>query len=368
MADMKIVKFEISILTIGLKKPFITALRRVDEINDIIIKIHTNSDIVGYGEACAVKAITGTTNEKLIKELEEIVFPALVDQKIDKELIFKKLYTCKVSPEAKACVDIALFDLLSKEAGLSLYSYLGASDSSLQTDLTISVNEASIMQEDASEAVSQGFEVLKIKLDKDISKNIQRLKSINEILPSHIRLRLDPNQALTLEGCLDMLKEIKTDNIECIEQPFDADDLSSMKALKEMSIIPVLADESLFTKEDAQKLLKYEAIDMLNIKLMKCGGIYEALNITKLARRHGKTCMIGSMLEGPLSLLAAVSLGLSQENIIMADLDSPLYLKEHPLLKPFNLHQDRINLDKKPGLGVDSIITELNLFPSQPYF
>lgn len=364
---MKITKFELSSLRIELKKPFITALRRVDEINDIIIKVYTDSALVGYGEACAVTAITGTTNTSLIKDLEEVLFPALLGHTIDKEFIFERLNGAKVSSEAKACIDIALFDLLAKEADQSLHAYLGAVRSILKTDLTISVNEASLMQDDAREAVAQGFEVLKIKLDRDIQKNIQRLILINQVLPSAVRLRLDPNQSLDLKGCLEMLKAVKTSNIECIEQPFDAQDIASMKALKQECIVPVLADESLFSKEDAHSLLKDEAIDMLNIKLMKCGGLYEALAIAKIAKEYDKSCMIGSMLEGPISLLAAVCFGLSQDNISMADLDSPLYLKEHPLLQPFNIIKDCINLDAKFGLGIDAIIQDLNLFPEQPY-
>jgi len=365
---MKITRFELSTLSIGLKKPFITALRRVDTINDIIIKIHTDSELVGYGEACAVTAITGTTNETLIRDLEEVVFPALLMQEIKSSDIFERLYSCQVSSEAKACVDIALYDLLAKEAGQSLFGYLGAVTSSLQTDLTVSVNDASVMQNDARESVEQGFEVLKIKLDKDITQNIQRLEYINEVIPSSVRLRLDPNQSLDLEGCLRMLNAIRTDNIECIEQPFDAFDITSMKSLKNRAIVPVLADESLFTTEDAKVLLNDQAIDMLNIKLMKCGGIYEALKIARLAREYGKTCMIGSMLEGPICLLAAVCFGLSQENVTMADLDSPLYLNEHPLLRLFHLDKDRIHLDDELGLGVDQTILDLNLFPSRQYF
>ena len=361
---MRITHCQTAKLSIELKKPFITALRRVDKIDDILIKIHTDTALVGYGEACAVTAITGTTNDKLLKDLEETIFPILLSQEIDTDLIFKKLHNCKVSPEAKACLDIALFDILSKQANKSLYAYLGASSSILKTDLTISVDEPSVMQRDAEEAVKQGFEILKVKLDKDLTKNIQRLNMINAVLPSHVRLRLDPNQSFHLEGCLNLLNTVNTKNIECIEQPFEAKDIISMKSLKQKSIVPVLADESLFTQEDAQILLEEEAIDLLNIKLMKCGGIYEGIQICALAKKYGKNCMIGSMLEGPISLLAAASLGLSQDNIIMADLDSPLYLKDHPLLKPFNIHKDSINLDNTIGLGIDEIMIRLNLFPA----
>lgn len=359
---MRITDFQIAKLSIGLKKPFITALRRVDTVDDIVIKIHTDSDLVGYGEACAVTAITGTTNEEIIKDLNGTIFPALRGQLINDKKIFEVLHSLTSTPEAKACVDIALYDLLAKHKNTSLAHYLGAIHSRLQTDLTISVNEASIMQADAAAAVREGFNFLKIKLDADVQANITRVEMINAVLPSHIKLRLDPNQALDLQGCLEMLRHINTGNIECIEQPFDAKDIVSMKRLKENKIVPVLADESLFNEVDARFLLKEEAADMLNIKLMKCGGIYKALRIAKLAQSHNKTCMIGSMLEGPISLLAAAHFALSQQNITMADLDSPLYLKEHPLLEPFHLKGETICIGQERGLGIDTIMKDTRLF------
>jgi len=362
---MIITKIEIAELNIGLKKPFITALRRVDEVNDILIKVHTNSPHVGYAEACAVRAITGTTNEDILKELNETVIPFFLGKEITAEHIFRDLHHLKISAETQACIDIALYDLLAKEQGLSLHKYLGAQTSSLQTDLTISVNEPCIMKEETKKALSLGFDILKIKLDGNVSKNIERIEAINSVICAQVKLRLDPNQALSLESCLEMMTKIKTENIECIEQPFDAHDISAMKQLKDKNIIPVLADESLFSIEDAKMLLEQEAMDFLNIKLMKSGGIFQALKIASLAKRYGKSCMIGSMLEGPISLLAAVHFGLSQENVVMADLDSPLYLKSHPLLEPFHLKKDRINLSNKPGLGIDDIMHHLQIFPAQ---
>ncbi len=359
---MKITGFDIAELRLPLKKPFITALRRVDCVKDVIIKVHTDTGIVGYGEACAVTAITGTTNEDVVNELSHTVFPSLIHNPMDAEDIFKRLHAMNISPETMACVDIALFDLLAKQKNQSLHQFLGSERCDLQTDLTISVDEPLKMQNETLTALDEGFNILKIKLDKDIDANIERLRRINEVLNEGNTLRLDPNQSLTLDGCLKMISHIRNDNIECIEQPFAAQDLDSMKQLKRHSLIPVLADESLFNTQDALKLLHEDIADMLNIKLMKCGGIYEALKIAKLAVKYDKNCMIGSMLEGPISLVAAAHFGLSQKNITMADLDSPLYLQEHPLLKPFNMRHDTIHLKDTTGLGIDPIMNRLGLF------
>lgn len=364
---MKIIRFEIAELTIDLKKPFITALRRVDTVNDIIIKVYTDTGLIGYGEACAVTAITGTTNDDVIKELTKAIFPALIGQVIHNKDTFERLHRSSSNPEAKACVDIALYDLLAKEAGVCLYTYLGAQTNTLCTDLTISVGSAEQMLTDTKEALRSGFRSLKVKLDADVQMNIQRLKAITEVLPADVRLRLDPNQALDLESAQHMLKHIDTAKIECIEQPFKADDLEALKKLTAQQTVPTLADESLFNSKDAHYLLENSIADMLNIKLMKSGGIYEALKVSAVAKEYKKSCMIGSMLEGPISLLAAAHFGVATENVTMADLDSPLYLKEHPLLEPFHLLRDEIRLGLKPGLGIDTIMNRLDLFQAPLY-
>jgi o-succinylbenzoate synthase len=364
---MKITRFEIAELTIALKKPFVTSLRRVEQVNDIIIKVYTDTDMIGYGEACAVTAITGATNESVIKELTENIFPSLMGQEIDIQDIFERLHHSSSHSEAKACVDIALYDLLAKDKELPLYSYLAAQTNILSTDLTISVGSTEEMLTDTMEALRSGFRSLKIKLDADVELNIQRLKTIIEVLPADIKLRLDPNQALDLDAALQVLEHIDTTKIECIEQPFKADDLDALKTLTSRRIVPTLADESIFNSKDAYYLLENGIADMLNIKLMKSGGIYEALKISAIAQKYKKSCMIGSMLEGPISLLAAAHFGVSAENVIMADLDSPLYLKEHPLLEPFHMHKDEICLHIQPGLGIDSIMNQLNLFQAPLY-
>lgn len=364
---MIITRFEIAKLSIELKKPFITALRRVEEVNDIIIKIHTDTALVGYGEACAVTAITGNTNENVIKELSENIFPSLIGHEIDAHDIFERLHRSSSNAEAKACVDIALYDLLAKDKAVPLYTYLGAQTHTLCTDLTISVGSTEKMRTDTVEALHSGFRSLKIKLDADAQMNVRRLKAIIEVLPEGISLRLDPNQALSLEDARYILAHIDTTKVECIEQPFKAEDLNAFKTLTSQQIVPTLADESIFNSTDARHLLENDIADILNIKLMKSGGIYDALKIAAIAKEYKKSCMIGSMLEGPISLLAAAHFGVSVENVTMADLDSPLYLKKHPLLEPFHLCKDEIRLDTQPGLGIDAIINRLNLFQDPLY-
>ena len=117
--------------------------------------------------------------------------------------------------------------------------------------------------------------------------------------------------------------------IELIEQPVIASDLESLKKITELSHIPILADEAVFTLEDAKKVLESKSADMINIKFMKCGGVTKAIEILEYAREKNITCMLGSMLEGPYSINIALYLAFAYRDIIKyVDLDSPLLYKE----------------------------------------
>ena len=234
---MKITRFEIAELRIRLKKPFITSLRRVEKVNDIIIKVHTDTSLVGYGEACAVTAITGATNESVINELNEKIFPSLLDQEVDSINIFERLHCSSSNPEAKACVDIALYDLLAKEKGEALYTYLGAQTNTLNTDLTISVGSTEKMFTDTIEALESGFRSLKIKLDADAQMNIQRLNAIIDLLPAHITLSFDLNHALNLKAALYILQRIVTTQIDCLEQHIKEDYITPLKTLTAHTLV-----------------------------------------------------------------------------------------------------------------------------------
>ncbi len=368
MAALKITGFELYPLNIPLKKPFITALRRVEHIDDLLLVIHTDTELRGYGGACAVTAITGTTNADIIQELDTKVFPTLIRQPLQSSHLFDLLERLSLRPETRACIDIGIHDLLAKIADQPLYAYLGGKNNLLSTDLTISVASSEKMVQESLEAVAAGFKQLKIKLDADLSLNIQRLRQILRVLPGTIPLRLDPNQSLTFKQAVTLLESIPLDSIECIEQPFKADDIESLRSLRELSLVPVLADESLYDLNDALNLFKQGACDMFNIKLMKCGGIHEAQKIAAFAGEQRIACMMGSMLEGPVSLLAAAHFSLSQPAITMIDMDSPLYLEAHPLLTPFYRDADTFHLAKNPGLGIDEFLTAWNSPPVLSYF
>jgi len=144
-------------------------------------------------------------------------------------------------------------------------------------------------------------------------------------------------------------------DIEFVEQPVNAHDLEGLKFVTEHSYIPVLADESVFSPADAVKIMQMRAADMVNIKLMKCGGLYNGLKIANAAEIYGVECMIGCMTEAKVSINAAVHLACAKQIITKIDLDSTLMCKEEPVIGGAVFNEKDITVSDAPGLGIERI-------------
>lgn len=326
---MKITKITTEVKHIELKVPFKTALREAHEVSFIRVSIECDNGFVVYGEAPATKAITGEDIDDILESIDSVkeFFIGLAP----KECI-ELLHTKKIGSSAKAALDMAFVTLMAKEKNVALYDYFGARDlSPLKTDITISLNSVSVMLADAKEAYNDGFDILKVKVGSDIDSSIEVVKKISQ--ENHnVKILVDANQAWSLEDSLKFLEAMRGIEIELIEQPVVASDLESLKKITAYSQIPILADEAVFSLEDAKNVIEEECADMINIKLMKCGGVTKAIGILEYARKNGVKCMLGSMLEGPYSINIALHLAFAYRDVIKyIDLDSPLLYKTMPI-------------------------------------
>ena len=224
---------------------------------------------------------------------------------------------------------MAFVSLLAQEKGFEIYEYLGAKEKlNIQTDITISLNPKEKMLHDAQIAFKKGLSILKVKLGSDIHHAIEVTKELAKTLPE-AKLLIDANQAWSLEESLLYVNAIKDVKLELIEQPVLAKDLLALKTITNTTHIPILADEAAFTLEDVKEIIATKSADMINIKLMKCGGLTKAVEILKYCRGKNVKCMLGSMLEGPVSINAAEQLAMAYNDVIKyVDLDSPLLYKE----------------------------------------
>jgi len=314
---MIIKKISTEVKYIELKIPFITALRRVDTIEFVRVHVICDEGEVGIGEAPATMAITGEDISIILESIQKVK-DSLVGLEIKKAL--EVLHEQSIGSSAKAALDIALMNLLG---------FFKLEDRSfIQTDITISLNPIEKMLNDANRACENGMSILKVKLGSDIKHAIEVTQKLSLDLPE-AQLLIDANQAWSLAESLMYVNAVEELSIELIEQPVIAEDLRALKLVTDATKIPILADEATFTLQDIKKVVQTKSADMINIKLMKCGGVSRAVEILEYARKNNIKCMLGSMLEGPYSINAALYLAFNYRDVIeYVDLDSPLLYKE----------------------------------------
>lgn len=356
---MKITSITTQPITIPLATTFTTALRSTSQVDCVLVKIHTDSSQTGYGSGSPVPVITGETLDSVMGATQ-FIGQQLTGMNLENcELLFQKLNSCMVgSPSAKAAIDMAIYDLLGKSLGIPLYQLLGGKSQELTTDITISLASPEEMVAECRGRMESGFSIVKIKVGGDPKTDIERLKKINDSLGGNASIRIDANQGWTAKEAVSVCRALEEANvpIDLVEQPVAANDVKGMRFVRENTLFPVFADESIFSPTDALKFIEESAIDGINIKLMKCGGIYNALKIVAIAQSAGLPCMIGSMMESHLSVLAAAHLATSKTTINRFDLDAPIFCKTNPLAG--NLSYDKAKVcidDANPGLGTGSI-------------
>ena len=356
---MKITDVRLGILSVPLRVPFKTALRSVSSVEDVIVEIHTDTGHVGYGEAPPTGAITGDTTGAIIGALKDHLIKTIVGRDVDEfEDLIQAVNKCIVkNTSAKAAVDMALYDLYGQLYKLPVYKLFGGAQKKIVTDITISVNDPEVMAEDTKNAVERGYDTLKVKVGVNPDLDLARLTAVRATAGPDKRIRIDANQAWSPKQAVRLLNQMQEKGlgIELVEQPVLAHDFEGLKFVTERSYVPVLADESVFSPEDAVKIMQMGAADLINIKLMKCGGLYNALKIATAAELYGVECIIGCMLEAKISVNAAVHLACARKIITKIDLDGPVLCSEDPIQGGSVFNEKEISVSEDPGLGIHGI-------------
>lgn len=356
---MKIVDIKLYHLSVPLKKPFKTALRTVTSAEETVVKVMTDCGEVGYGEAAPTELITGDSSEGIRGIIKNKLAAELIGAEIANiEGILNRLNQSVVgNSSAKAALDMAVYDLYGKLHQAPLYQLLGGYRAQIRSDLTISINSPEEMRADALAAVKSGYDTLKIKVGLDSKLDFERVKAIRQAVGTGVKLRLDANQGWQAKEAVASIRQMEDAGLELelVEQPVKAYDLDGLKYVTEQVLTPIMADESLFTPRDCFELLKRRACDLLNIKLMKAGGIYRALLINSIAEAMGVECMLGCMLESKISISAAAHLAAAKKNITRLDLDAPLLLAEDPVQGGVGMAGPEISFPPEAGLGIKGI-------------
>jgi L-alanine-DL-glutamate epimerase-like enolase superfamily enzyme len=351
---MKITKISVKPVSAELREPFRISLGLITHTVSALTTIETDEGLTGYGEGSPGILVSGETLEGVAACVKIFEKKLIGVDPLDLEGIHHIMNRAMPHSAAeKAAVDIACYDLFGKKAGLPVYTLLGGGCNQIITDITVSLDTPEVMSAKAKKYAEQGFDAIKTKVGLEFEDDIMRIRGIRNAVGPSVKIRLDANQGWTPKEALRNIEALNEYDLELVEQPVPYYDIDGLAYVTAHSPVPIMSDESAFDSKDALRLIKERAVDLVNIKLMKCGGIYEALRINSICEAAGVECMLGCMVEeSNIGISAAASLGAALRNITRADLDATFSLKELPIPGGVDFSRNKtLTLPDLPGFG-----------------
>lgn len=338
-------------VTMAMETPYDVAYERFDKAENLFVHIEAGN-LNGWGCAAPDPHVTGEYPEVLLKQAQEFLPSFVKKDPFRRALLMKQLKKeIPGSFSLWAAVDMALWDLIGKKAELPLWKILGGYREKIKTSVTIGIcNEKETLRQ-AKELIQAQIGILKIKGGNNVGEDIERIKAIRKDFSPSIRIRFDANQGYTIENALYFLDQTKELDIELLEQPTPQARPEQLGVISKNSNTPIMADESLVSLLDAFHLVKKGLIDLMNIKLMKVGGLSEAIQVDGVARSAGVEVMVGCMDESALGIAAGLHFALSRPNIRYADLDGHFGLIDDPAKGAVILKKGYLYPSQGPGLG-----------------
>jgi L-alanine-DL-glutamate epimerase-like enolase superfamily enzyme len=338
-----------------LSRPYTIAFRRIEAIELVVTRVYAEDGSFGLGAASPESHVTGETNEvcQSVLDRDQLGWLIGTDFRSLPAVCRRLRAQMPQTPAARAALDIALHDLVGKSIRMPLVEMLGRAHDRLPTSVTIGILGVEDTLREAREHADNGFRVLKIKLGHSVDEDIERLRMVRHDLGRDMLIRVDPNQGYDTEQLEQFVDQTSDLALEFIEQPMKADAISEVRALPDSLRRKIALDESLLDSSDALQLAAPPAAcGIFNIKLMKCGGIHEALRIATIADCAGIDLMWGCMDESAISIAAALHAALASPATRYLDLDGSFDLARDVVTGGFVLKDGMLSTNDEPGLGV----------------
>ncbi len=322
--------------------------------DNVLVRLRTNDGVVGWGESSPFSPVMGETQASDLtfsKHLAEIVKGR--DPFTIPKIALDMDAFAPGHPGIKAAFEMALWDITGKISNQPVCCMLGSFRNSFLTDKTVYLDTPDVMAQKAKKIADMGFKVVKVKLGEAPDYDFQRLSAVRAAVGPKINLRIDANQAWDAATAVRALKLLEPLNVEFCEQPVPYWDWDGLKFVRDHSPIAIMADESVHSPHDAVEAVRRNACDMINIKVMKTGGILNAMRIAQIAGAADMKCMLGCMSEIKVALTAAAHVMMANPNTVYADLDAFTEYDVDPVIGGIQLTDGALSVPEKPGLGLD---------------
>lgn len=352
---MKIISSECWVEHFKLKESYSIAYESdISHCDNVFLILRTDDGYIGHGMAAPDQLITGEDADTVTQAYRGHIESCM---KGENPFYYSRLYeelreALPGQSSALAMVEIALYDIMAQKAGVPLYMFLGGFKQQIITSVTIGIMEEQEVLERTARLIRQGIKAVKIKGGKDVERDIRMIGLVRKSIGDGIALTFDANQGYSLIEAAHFIRNTRHANLELIEQPTSPELTFQWHLLRQEGNIPIMADESLKKLADSFSLTSRQAVDFLNIKLMKVGGITPALQINSSARSAAVKCMMGCMDESSLGIAAGLHVALARPNISHADLDSWLDIEEDPFAGLIILEDGYLRTTELPGLGI----------------
>jgi L-Ala-D/L-Glu epimerase len=327
-------RIEIWPIDVPITDPFVVATGARVTAENLFVRVTLRDGTCGYGEAAPFPEVGGEDRASCF-DTATVLATSLVGQSVaGYQSIADTLQAQAILyPAARCGLETAILDAYTRSLGIPLWQLWGSADvRDRETDITIPICELEKTLDLARGWYARGFRLFKMKVGTNVEEDIRRLEAVHDALPN-IGFIGDGNQGFSREDCLLFVSGVKKfgGRLVLLEQPLIREDLEGLHAIRHLTGVPVAADESVRSLDDARRVVKLQAADYINIKIMKT-GVVEALRIAAFARSVGLRLMIGGMVETRIAMGCSFSLVLGQGGFDVLDLDTPLLLSTDPVL------------------------------------
>lgn len=348
---------KVEVLELPLKKQWKIALYAAKTRAHAVLKIITEDGIIGYGEASPSPAFMGETGYTIKLVIDKYLKPAIVGKNIfDVEEIHELMnFAIYGNYAAKSTIDMALYDAIGKTLGVPVYKLIGGQRrKEIELSWVVGMQDLESSIEEAKEKIKLGYKVLKVKVGNTPEIDFQVVKQIREAVGDDVPIRLDANQGYDFKTALEVFRKIEEFKLESIEQPVERWDIEGMKYLREKLKTPIMADESVSSFHDVERIIREKAADIVNIKVGKVGGISIAKKIATSLEAAGLTATAGSNLEVGIGSAASVHFVASTKIVNLPNdllLGGPLH--EYDIINSgLDMVDGKVICPELPGLGI----------------